>query len=150
MSTWPSTLPDVQLTYSAQTGSPRIVRTIMATGRARQRMSATAGWRNQKAQWTMSQTQYLTFQSFHRDTLALGSLPFTAQLAFGNGLVAVVAKFVKGLFQARYQQPYWVVTAELEVVGADYAGVVGSGSSGYITDDAGIAFDDGYGGGIKI
>jgi hypothetical protein len=111
-------------------------------------MVATAGWRTQKVQWTFTEAQFATFTAFVRDTLALGSLPFTAPLAFGAGLVTVTAQLVKGLFQTKYVQPMWVVTADIEVVGQNYENALATNPTGYLVDDTGTPLSDGGGGGI--
>lgn len=116
METWPtSVLPDVQLAYTDEVQLARVSRTDMMSGRVRQRMRFTSDFRKQNVQWTMNDFQYALFQSFFFYKISGGADYFNINLAIGYGFQPYIARFVNGVYKAVFNQPCWVVTAQLEI-----------------------------------
>lgn len=115
MPSWPNTLPDVSWTLSAEP-EPVVIRTEMSSLRVRQRPRFTVTRMRQNVKWLLTGEQYAQFQTFVRRTLGNGSAFFSVDLPFGSGLETVQARFVSGSYKVAHVDPYWQITAVLEVI----------------------------------
>jgi len=114
---WPAGLPCVlREGHSTQHGSP-LVRTSMASGRARQRRAFTSVPSVKKVSWIFSGPQCLAFEAWFRDTISDGAEWFNMDLRTPLGIsTPLVCRFTD-----MYEGPdieavdSWRVSAVLEV-----------------------------------
>lgn len=91
------------------------IRTNMDSGRPRQRMRFTSGWRSISVSWEFSDEEFRIFQAIHKFKLNGGNDFFDMELALGDDIDTYTVRFVGGRYKYKYQaHMYWVVSAELE------------------------------------
>lgn len=117
MPTWPQNVfPNPDVSFAAQSANTTI-RTKMEGGRTRQRSRFSQELRAFNVVWTLTDTQYLIFQSLLANLLNNGTVWFDILLPNGdNGLQTYTARFKDGTFKANYTGVlYWKVSATLEI-----------------------------------
>lgn len=119
MASWPTTLPNPQVSGYTLKPVDQTVRTDMEGGASRARRRTKA--RNDKvsASWSMTDAQLAIFRAWFDDDTAGaagGAAWFTCSLPVGaTGLSSVTAKFI-GSYTVPLQDGWrWVVTGELEI-----------------------------------
>lgn len=91
---WPETLPASPLVDGYQETLPQtVLRTEMDMGPAKTRRRTTAGVGQITVAYLLTTAETATLESFYRDTLAGGALPFAYRLPRGGG--AAVCRFKK-------------------------------------------------------
>jgi hypothetical protein len=95
---------------------PRIARTDMDSGTARQRLTSRQAPSDVSARWVFSLFQYAIFEAWLEHRAKYGANWFNITYLGGVGLVSCEARFKEGKAPAKYQNgALVVVTATLEV-----------------------------------
>jgi hypothetical protein len=144
MESWPSTvLPLPQLEFSGQNES-NAIRTVMASGRIRQRRRFSLDLKTMNVSWLMNEQQFHIFQSWVYLKVAGGSDWFELDLNLGNGLVTYLVRMVEGKYAFSLRSPNFSVTTTLEIEDQQYmdeATLDAAIASGVINVPTLLAFD---------
>jgi len=111
----PSFFPEPSQAYSVKPEAP-IRRTVMDTGRSRQRLRWSKRIRQVSVQWELTDAELNWFNGFYKFGTRSGELPFLLDLPFGGtGCQRVQASFVGDYKVSMRGSFHWTVSARLEV-----------------------------------
>lgn len=117
MSTWPSSLPALNLPEFSIQPDVAFARTDMEGGPARQRRRYTSPSGKFNAAWVFTAAQMSTFKTFYESTINSGTDWFTLNINAGAGAADKDCRFIES-YTATYLGNAWHVAAKMEVRGA--------------------------------
>ena len=100
-----------------------MVRTRMESKRWRQRRRFTEDLATHNMRWLMTDAQWTTFETFFSQSINNGQDWFTMDMRIGGlgGIRNYTCRFVcggsQGPYTVKFQEPLWLVTAQVEVLG---------------------------------
>jgi len=109
---WPETLPAPHVAMIVAS-NPRNMRTVMETGRVRNRRGFATTLDTYEATWMFTQDQFVAFRDFFNETLENGSLSFMLPMQDDT---EIEAAFMKGVYQFSRSDNLYSVKGVLEVV----------------------------------
>lgn len=113
---WPSSLPLPSMRGYGIDDDPKMIRTEMDAGSARQRPTSTQASSEIPVQWDFNLLQFAKFESWLRNRAHYGGTWFNITYLAGLGLVECEARFQKGKAPVKFQNGRRVVvTAKLDV-----------------------------------
>jgi len=113
---WPASLPLPSMQGYGIDDDPKMIRTEMDAGSARQRRTSTQASGELTAQWSFTLFQFAIFEGWLRHRANYGATWFNIPYLGGLGLVECEARFQKGKAPAKFQNgARVVVTAKLDV-----------------------------------
>lgn len=113
---WPTTLPLPTMNGYGIEDKPRIARTDMESGTARQRRTSTQAPSEISVRWVFTLYEYAIFEAWLEHRAQYGAYWFNISYLGGVGLVPCEARFKDGKAPAKFQNGAIVlVTATLEV-----------------------------------
>lgn len=113
---WPASLPLPTMNGYGIEDDPRMVRTEMESGTARQRQTSTQAPADVTARWVFTLYEYALFESWLEKRAKYGANWFNITYLGGVGLVPCEARFKNGKAPAKFSNGAVVaVTATLEV-----------------------------------
>lgn len=99
---------------SRMTVNPAVVRTVMETGRVRQRRRFDRSLQSMRVSWRFTAAEYAIFEAFYQHVLEGGTLEFELPLPVGEEMTPVVVVFT-GPYEASYAaHETWDVQAVVE------------------------------------
>lgn len=114
--TWPEVLPPPTLPGYGINDDPRMIRTDMDAGEARERLTSTQASSELTVQWEFTLFQYALFESWLENRAHYGATWFNMEYLGGLGLVMAEVRFKKGLAPSKFGNGEIVtVTAKLDV-----------------------------------
>ena len=114
MVTWPTSLPAPQLPGYEITPDEAVLRTqIPGPARMRQRFSSVP--ETGKAAWSRTTPELALFEAWHKHTLGDGAIWFSIDLANGQGIQAMTARFSSAVQKSALPGLNWTLSVDLEV-----------------------------------
>lgn len=114
MATWPASLPAPQISGYEITPDEAVLRTQL-DGPARQRQSFSSVPETVKASWIMTTPELALFEAWHKYSIADGAIWFGIDLANGQGIQAMTARFSSAVQKSALSGLNWSISASLEV-----------------------------------
>jgi hypothetical protein len=118
MASYPIALPRPQATSYSLKHKSNVIRTDMEAGSPKQRQISSQDLDTVNVVWWFTDSEMATFRNWFRTDLGHGANWFTnIELALGNGIESVTARFINGDWtsELRAGDLQWLVKASLEV-----------------------------------